>query len=398
MNTTLKPGIDWVGYVDWAVRDFHGYETTRGSTYNAYLVRDEKSALVDTVKAPYAGELLKHIAALMDPARLDYVVCNHAEPDHAGSLPAIMRACPQAELVCDARCQAALAKHWDTTGWRFKIVATGDKLSLGRRTLEFIETPMVHWPESMFTYIPEDRVLFSMDAFGQHLAGSARFDDEEDLDVVMQEAKTYFANIVMMYGKPIQRVLDRAGGLALDLVAPSHGIIWRRNISRIVETYRAWTSHKPAAKVLVVFDSMWTSTAKMAQAFVEGIERHPVAARLMPVRATSLTVLATETLDAAGIAAGSSTLNQTLMPQMAAALTYLQGLKPVGKAAVAFGSHGWSGGGARDVNEYLKTMKLDVLQDPIEVQFVPTDADLERCRQAGEALARKALDQVKAAR
>jgi flavorubredoxin len=388
MDTMLKENIHWVGYVDWTVRDFHGYSTQRGSTYNAYLLLDEQPTLIDTVKAPYAADLLANVRRHIDPARLRYVVCNHAEPDHAGSLPAVMAACPQAELVCDARCREALAKHVDTSAWKFRIVASGDTLRLGRRSLTFLETPMVHWPESMATYCPEEHILFSMDAFGQHYASSGRFDDLEPLDVVMQEAKTYYANIVMLYAQPIARVLEKAAGMDIRIIAPSHGVIWRKHLDRILGAYTDWVSHRNQRKVLVIYDTMWKSTERMAHAIVEGaLAAGGVDVRLHHVRVSDLTVLATEVLDAAAVAVGSATLNQTLMPQMAAVLTYWKGLKPAGKAGFAFGSYGWAKGATRDVEAYLKEMKFDLLREPLCSQFAPDAATLEECRAAGRLLA-----------
>ena len=185
MNTLLIPDVYWVGAVDWNVRDFHGYQTDRGSTYNAYVIRDERSVLIDTVKAPFADVLLRNVNEVLNLSSLTYVVCNHAEPDHSGSLSAVMSRYPQAELVCNAKCKDALSRHYDVSGWKFKVVADGDTLSLGRKTLAFADTPMAHWPESMVTYLTDDRLLFSMDAFGQHYASSERFDDHNAMDEVM---------------------------------------------------------------------------------------------------------------------------------------------------------------------------------------------------------------------
>jgi len=396
VRTKLAEGINWVGCVDWEVRDFHGYRTERGSSYNAYLIRDERPALVDTVKAAFADSLLEHVRAFVDPGRIAYVVCNHAEPDHAGSLPQVMAACPNAELVCDVKCRDALGRYFGPLPWRTRIVKDGDTLSLGRRTLSFLETPMVHWPESMFTYSPSDGLLFSMDAFGQHYASAGRFDDEEPLATVMEDAKTYYANIVMLYARPIARCLERAQTLDIRMVAPSHGVIWRKNIAQILDAYRAWTSHRVAPKVVVLYDTMWRSTEKMARAVATGALELPVDVRVHHVRQTTSTVIATEVLDAGALAVGSPTLNQTLMPEMAATLTYLKGLRPVGKVAQAFGSHGWSGGGARDVNALLTEMKLEILQAPVEAVYVPDAAALEACRAAGRALGRRAAELAKA--
>ncbi|MGI5860811.1 MAG: FprA family A-type flavoprotein [Myxococcales bacterium] len=393
MNCTVKDNIYWVGFVDWNVRDFHGYETHRGSTYNAYLVLDEKPALIDAVKGPYAPELLARVAERVDLGKVAYVVCNHAEPDHAGGLPAVMAACPQAELVCNAKCREALSQHFDTSAWRFKVVADGATLSLGRRTLQFFETRMVHWPESMATYVPEEKLLFSMDAFGQHMASSGRFDDEVPFGELMSEAKTYYANILMPFGAPIGRTLDRLSGLELEMVAPSHGVIWRRHFKEISEAYRRWTRLEAQPKVLVVYDTMWKSTEQMAHAILEGATQPGVEAKLIYIRASNTTEIATEVLDAACVAFGSATLNNCIMPQAAAALTYLKGLKPVGKAGFFFGSYGWAkAAAAQEAQQYFEAMKLQVTRAPLVSQFVPKPEILEECRAAGRQLVEKALE------
>jgi flavorubredoxin len=391
MNTTLKPNIDWVGYVDWNVRDFHSYETARGATYNSYLVRDQKTALIDTVKKPYAKYLMDNVSALTDLKKIDYIIANHAEPDHAGSLPFAAAWCPNATIVCTEKCKDILSSYNDTSGWKWQVVKTGDSISLGARTLTFIETPMVHWPESMFTYVPEEKLLFSMDAFGQHFASAQRFDDEVDLSVILEEAKTYYANIVMLYGKQIARVLEAASKLDIEMIAPAHGVIWRSNIDKIIAVYRKWVVCQAVPKVLVVYDSMWESTKRMGEAIVEGASQAGAEAKLLYARATGLTQIATESLDAAAFAFGSSTLNQDMMPMMAATLTYLRGLKPTGKAAFAFGSTGWGKGGAEAVDEFIKTMKMDILREPLKCKWLPDGKVLAECREAGKLLAERAL-------
>ncbi|MCK4627092.1 MAG: FprA family A-type flavoprotein [Phycisphaerae bacterium] len=390
MNTTLCENIDWVGYVDWTVRDFHGYNTDRGATYNAYLIRDEKTALIDTVKAPFADRLLQNIAALTDLTSVDYVVCNHAEPDHAGGMAQVLEILPNAILVCDKKCEAALGRYHDTSRWKTRIVATGDTISLGKRTLEFIETPMVHWPESMFTYVPEEKLLFSMDAFGQHYASSQRFDDEVPLCTILEEAKTYYANIVMPFGRQVAKVLEKATKLDIEMIAPSHGVIWRSHVRAIVEAYRNWSICRPKPKVLVIYDTMWDSTGRMARAIHEGVSLAGVAAELIHIRSSNLTIIASEVLDTACIAFGSATLNQGMMPMAGAVLTYLKGLKPVNKAGLAFGSYGWSKGGPEAVDEYMRAMKWEVLREPIKAQYRPTPQVLDECRSAGRMLAQRA--------
>jgi len=392
MNTTLRKDIDWVGYVDWTVRDFHGYQTQRGVTYNAYLVRDQATALIDTVKAPFADQLLANIEALTELAAVRYVICNHAELDHAGGLPGVMKALPNAKLVCDQKCQATLSKHHDVSGWQIQIVASGDTLSLGKRTLRFIETPMVHWPESMFTYVPEEQLLFSMDFFGQHYATSQRFDDEVPLGTMMEEAKTYYANIMMPYGERVAATLEQVAQLDLEMIAPSHGVIWRSHAPAILEAHRNWATCRPQPKVLVIYDTMWESTAQMARAIHEGASLPGVAAELIHIRSSSLTRIATEVLDAAAVAFGSSTLNRNMMPMAAAVLTYLQGLRPINKAGLAFGSYGWGKGGPEAVQECLAALKWELLREPIKAQYRPTPEVLEECRQAGRRLAERAKE------
>ena len=391
MNITLKDGIDWVGYIDWTVRDFHGYKTESGSTYNAYLIRDEKTAVIDAVKGPYVEKYLDHIRALTDLDKIDYIVCNHAEPDHSGGLPGFMAACPQAELICNAKCKTALELHYDTAAWKWKVVDDGDEVSLGKRTLTFINTPMVHWPESMFTYVPEDKLLFSMDAFGQHYASAYRFDDEEPLDVILQEAKAYYANIVMLYGRPIAQTMARAAEMDIEMIAPSHGVIWRSHIKEVFAAYQRYVVCKPRPKVLVVYASMWQSTEKMALAILEGAQECNVEAQLYNVESTHMTRIATEALDCAAIAIGSPTLNNGIMPSLAGVLCYLKGLRPTHKKGFAFGSYGWSKrGGPTEVGAAIEEMKIEIMRDPLRAQYVPTPEVLEECREAGRAMGRYA--------
>lgn len=393
MNNELKKNIYWIGYSDWDVRNFHGYNTKAGSTYNSYIIVDEKIAVIDTVKAPFAEQLINNISAITPLDKVDYVVCNHAEPDHSSSFPALMKLCVNAEVVCNKKCREILSMHYDTSSWNFKIVDESSEISLGKHTLTFMNTPMAHWPESMFTYVPEEKLLFSMDVFGQHYASSERFDDEVSLAEIMEEAKTYYANIIMLYGKQTEKVLEKASNLEIEMIAPSHGIIWRKHIGAIVEAYKAWATCKPAPKVLIFFDSMWHSTEKMAEAIYEGALEYNVSVKKYDVKSTTTTVLATESLDCAAMAVGSPTLNQGMMPKVAEALTYLKGLAPKGKAAVAFGSYGWAKkGGPHAVQTYLEDMKCDLmLEEPLQSQYVPTDETLKECRELGRKMAQKAL-------
>ncbi len=397
MKISLPDNVDWVGYVDWQVRDFHGYDALRGSTYNAYLVRDEKTVLVDAVRAPYAEQLLAGVSALCDPSQVAYVVCNHAEPDHSGALPRVMQTLAGATLLCDARCREALARHYDISAWKVQVVAGGQTIGLGRRTLRFLETPMAHWPESMFTYVPEEKLLFSMDVFGQHYATAERFDEEVPADVLMEEAKTYYANIFMPYAGAVGPCLAKLADLDVELIAPSHGVIWGRDRERIIAAYRDWIACRPQAKVLVLYDTMWESTAQMAEAIAQAAAQPGVQTRLFHLRHASLTQLAAELVDAAAVAIGCPTLNRGLMPAAAAALSYFAGLRPQGKAALAFGSYGWGPGGPEAVHQAIQALGWEVLREPIKCKYRPTPEVLDECRQAGQLLAGKALEKAAAA-
>jgi flavorubredoxin len=392
LSTNLAEGIEWVGCIDWAVRDFHGYETDRGTSYNAYLIRDEKTVLVDAVRDPFADRLLANVADLVDFEKVDHVICHHAELDHAGAFPEVLRAMPNASIICNSACRKALGDHFDISGWKFEIVKTGNEMSIGSKTLQFINTPMVHWPESMATFVPEDGILFSMDAFGQHYACSGRFDDEASLPTALEEAQTYYANIGMPYGKPVGRILRKLDEGNLRMIAPSHGVIWRRHVSEILQCYRDWSSGKVKNKVLVVYDSMWASTARMAETIAKGAAQEGSAVQLCPIRGTTFSRVAKEMSDSGAVAFGSSTLNGTMMPMAAAVLSYYQGLKPAPRAALAFGSHGWSGGGADGIDAGLKSMDWEVVREPLKVRYRPTPEVLEECLQAGKLLASKARE------
>ncbi|MGD9498256.1 MAG: FprA family A-type flavoprotein [Armatimonadota bacterium] len=390
MHIPLTDGIDWVGAIDWNVRDFHGYQTARGSTYNAYLVQGEKTALIDTVKAPFADTLLHNVEEAVGLDSVDYVVANHGEPDHSGSLPAVLAACPNATLVTNDKCAGTLAGYYDASAWRTELVSTGDSLDLGGRSLSFVQVPMVHWPDSMVTYCPEAKILFSNDAFGQHLASSGRFDDELGLPLVMDEAKTYYANIVMLYGRPVAKALEAVGGLEIGTIAPAHGVIWRSHVPEILDAYSDWVRCRPRAKVLVIYESMWGSTDRMAQEIAVGAMQPGVEVKLLEVNRSGRTRIATEVLDAAAIAVGSPTLNMTLLPGVAGLLTYLRGLAPKHKAGFAFGSYGWAPSGPKEVNGLLEQMGVQLLREPLIAQWRPDEAAREQCRAAGALLAEHA--------
>ncbi|MDR1291404.1 MAG: MBL fold metallo-hydrolase [Planctomycetaceae bacterium] len=395
MIAELVKNIHWVGFVDWNVRDFHSFDTWRGATYNAYLVQDEKTAVIDAVKLPFVNHLVKNIASFTSLDKVDYVVCNHAEPDHAGGIGELLRQLPNAVLLCNAKCREALAGYFDDVdSWRIQIVANGETVSLGERKLVFINTPMVHWPESMFTYIPEDELLFSMDAFGQHIATSERFDDEYDLSVLLREAKSYYANIVTPYGKQVQTTLAATAGTPIKMIVPSHGLIWRSHVAEIVAAYKKWSVGEYAKKILIIYDSMWESTTQLANEILEGATdvSSEIDVRMFHVRKSSLTEIATEMLDATGVAIGSATLNTQIMPQVAAVLTYIRGLKFSSKLAAVFGSYGWGAQGVDILDRWVKESGWTMVTEPIKSKFRPTKDQLTAARNAGSLLAQKTLN------
>jgi flavorubredoxin len=393
MRKNLFPGIDWVGAVDWNVRDFHSYDTARGATYNSYLVQDTENALIDVVKEPFFDHLFNQVSALSSPASIRYLICNHAEPDHSSSLPQAVSAFPNAEIVATGKCQETLRRYYRGESWKWRTVKTGDSISLGRRTLSFIETPMVHWPDSMMTYVPEEKLLFSMDAFGQHLACAARFDAETDSGIIMEEAKTYYANIVAPHGKAVQRALAKAAELKIDMIAPSHGVIWRRNAPAILSAYADWSANRIAPKVAIFYDSMWESTGKIAEAIVQGAAIEGVATVLLHVRHSNLTRIATEFLDTAAFAFGSATLNNLAMPQASAALVYMRGMNLPNKTGFAFGSYGWGAkGGAECVEEQIRLAGWSISRPILKCPYRPTPEILDEAFRSGRDLAAIALE------
>ncbi len=385
----IMKNIHYVGYRDWEVRDFHGYKTVKGSTYNAYLIMDEKITLIDTVKMRYGRKLLENISEIVDPAKIDYVVSNHTEPDHSGSMPVVMAAAPKATVIASAKGRDGLENYY-RGGWTYQVVKTGDSLDIGARKLEFITTPMLHWPDSMATYLRADKLLFSMDAFGQHYSTSGLYDDEVDECELFTEAKKYYANILMHLGPIAKKTIPAIEALEIEMIAPSHGILWRSKIPEIVARYKEWAECKPSPKVLVVFDTMWESTGRMASAILEGATMNGVEAKLLRLSANELTDVTTEMLDACAVAVGSPTLNNGMMPTVSAFLTYMEGLKPAGKVGAAFGSHGWQGGGAKAVDAALDRIGIAKIGAPITCSFRPDDATLDECRKLGAELARKA--------
>ncbi len=381
----MKKGIYWVGAVDWSMRSFHGYSTRRGSSYNAYLILDEKIALIDTVKAPFVAELLERVSSVVDPKKIDYIISNHVEPDHSGSLPIVAKCCPNAKIVTSAPngLKGLTGRYGELP---YQAVKTGETLSLGARTLSFVATPMLHWPDSMVTYCPEEKILFSNDAFGQHLAANRRFDDENDLSIIMEEAKKYYANILMLYGKQAQTALAALGSLPIEMILTGHGISWRAHIPEILEAYKKWSAGDLEEKAVVVFDSMWGSTERLAKAITDAFTAKGVPVAYFDLRADHISDVITEVLTSKYLAVGSPTINNQMMPPVAAFLCYLKGFVPKGRRAFAFGSFGWGGQSVGLVEDELKAAGCEICLEKIRVKDVPTQDDLVAIREKITAL------------
>lgn len=372
----ISPKVWWVGGIDWNERLFHGYTTERGITYNAYLIMDEKITLIDTCKATFADELVQRISQVVDPAKIDVVITNHVEMDHSGSLPVIHKIAPNAEIYASAGAGVnELRAHF---GIEATPVKTGDTLCIGERTLSFVTTPMVHWPDNMVTYSDVDKILFSNDAFGQHFATTKRFDDENDMCEVMKQAKKYYANIVWPYGMQAGRALAAVKGLELKMIAPSHGCIWRSHIDEIIAKYEEWTTYQTLEKAVVVFDSMWHSTESMAREICDAFIAEGISAQLIDVKSTHISDIMLYMCDAKYVAVGSPTLNSNMLPTVASFLTYMRGLSPKNEQRIglAFGSYGWAPLGPKQVYAELENAKFQLPVPVVAQQWVPSEENL----------------------
>jgi flavorubredoxin len=386
----LADNVYWVGAVDWLTRDFHGYSTDRGTTYNAFLIIDEKITLIDTVKKPYKSELMHRIHNIIDPAKIDYLVVNHVEMDHSGSLPEVIEAIKPEKVICSKMGHKALLQHFHRQDWPYHVVTSGEEINLGKRTLSFLETRMLHWPDSMFTYLKDDEILFTSDAFGEHLATSERFDDEVNQDVLMHEATKYYANILTLYSPQVAKLLAKVQEMQLPIkmLAPDHGVIWRSNPGKIIEAYSRWSANQGNGKALVIYDTMWESTRKMAKAVAEGLHDEGIEYKMLDLQVNHRSDVMTDVLESSALILGSSTLNNGMLPRMADLLMYMRGLRPTNKIGACFGSYGWSGEAVKMMNETLKEMNITLCHQGLRVQYVPEHAQLAECVELGRTVAK----------
>lgn len=376
------------------MRDFHGYVTPRGTTYNNFLIMDKSITLIDTVKREFADVMFDRIRCLTNPEKIRIAVCNHIEMDHAGSWDLVMEVAKKATLYCTDRGRQGLERHFDTTGWDIQTVETGDTVKLGEKTLMFIETPMLHWPDSMMTYVKEDKLLISQDAFGQHFAQAVLFDDLVEQGVLEDAVIDYYANILMPFGRLIKAKIAELQklGLEIDMIAPDHGVIWRKNPQKVVQMYMDMASGKAKEGVVIVYDTMWHSTERMSRAVLDGILDEGMYAEVIKLRETPMSVAIKEFWKYRGLLVGTPTLNNLMFPTVAEFLQHLRGLRPQYRIASAFGSYGWGGGGVREALNILRSMKLEVVEPGYEVNYRPDERDYEQGYDFGRMFAQKVRD------
>jgi flavorubredoxin len=390
MVTELTKDVYWVGVADWAIRKFHGQElsTHRGSSYNSYLITDEKTVLVDTVWDPFQDQLIENIREVVDPAKIDIVVANHAEVDHSGSLPAVMRHAPKATVVVSQRGKESVEGHFHQP-WDFKAVKTGDKIDIGKNALVFVEAPMLHWPDSMFTYLTGKNILMPNDAFGQHYATAFRFNDQVDTEELYEEALKYYANILTPFSglvlKKIEEVLLL--NLAVDMIAPSHGVIWRKDPLQIVKKYQEWAAQKPEKSAVILYDTMWGGTRLMAEAIGRGLAAEGVPYKAFHMGVSDRNDVITEVFKAKAVIVGSPTFNQSLLPTISPILEDLKGLKFQNKIGASFGSYGWSGESVKILEEHLNDCKIPTVGEGVRAKWQPKPDDLARCQELGHKVA-----------
>ena len=394
----ISDSVYWVGAIDWGVRYFHGYSTARGTTYNAFLIVADKITLIDAVKKGFEDELLARISSVVDPEKVDYIVSNHAEPDHTGSLPSIIKTVKPEKVFASKMGVKAIKAHYGEMDVAVTAVENGGELSLGNLTLNFIETRMLHWPDSMFSYLVEEKVLFTQDAFGMHLATSERFDTDLPWDLLVNMSEDYYANIITLYSKYVRTLLKNVSesGLEFEIVAPDHGPIWKDmdRFSKILEKYTRWANRETSKKAVIIFDTMWHATEAMARTIEEGLSSTGVEVRVMSLQACSRSEIATQMLEASAIVVGTPTLNNNLFPSISDALTYVKGLKFETPFAAAFGSFGWSGEGVPQVKSILEEMGCEIL-GTVKAKYTPDEVVSKECFDLGVKIGDKINNLIK---
>ena len=394
MSIKVKNNVFWVGKIDWELRKFHGdeYSTHRGSTYNSYLIKEDKIALIDTVWRPFSKEFVKNLAGLIDLKKIAFVIANHAEIDHSGALPELMQHIPETPIYCTKNGVKSLKGHYHQD-WNFKVVKTGDRLSLGQKELVFVEAPMLHWPDSMFCYLTEDHILFSNDAFGQHYASEHMFNDLVDLNELVNECRKYYANILTPFSplviKKIEEVLSF--NLPLDVICTSHGVIWRDKPEWIVEKYLKWADDYQENQITIIYDTMWNGTRTMAEKIANGINDADkrVNVKLFNLAKSDKNDVITEIFKSKAILLGSPTINRGILVSVAGILEEIKGLKFKNKKAAAFGCYGWSGESTKIISENLNSAGFELVDDGIKALWNPDAENITKCVEYGRQIAAK---------
>lgn len=394
MSFKITDKVTWVGKIDWELRRFHGdeYSTDRGSSYNSYLIKDEKTVLIDTVWTPFADEFIANLKKEIDLNKIDYIIAQHGEVDHSGTLPLLMKEIPNTPIYCTANGAKILKAHYHED-WNFVEVKTGDTLNIGESTLTFVEARMLHWPDSMMTYMSGDSILFSNDAFGQHYASDLMYNDLVDQGELFQEAIKYYANILTPFSPLVTNKIKEvlSFNLPLNMIATSHGVIWRDNPAQIVHKYLEWADAYQENQITIVYDTMWNATRKMAEAIAEGIRSvdNTVTVKLFNAAHTDKNDVITELFKAKAILFGSSTVNKGIMNATGGILEMIKGIGFKNKKAAAFGSYGWSGESVGVLEEALKAAKLEVIEGGAKELWNPDAEALERCKEFGKNFAEK---------
>lgn len=390
MAFKITEKVSWVGKIDWDLKTFHGeeYSTNRGSSYNSYLIRDEKTVLIDTVWLPYDNEFIAQLKKEIDLKSIDYIIANHSEIDHSGSLPELMKEIPGTPIYCTKNGARMLKAHYHED-WNFVIVKTGDTLDIGSSKLVFVEAPMLHWPDSMFTYMTGDNILFSNDAFGQHYASELMYNDQVDQAELFQEAIKYYANILTPFSHLVVKKIEEVVGfnLPVAMICPSHGILWKDNPLQIVTQYMTWAQDYQENQITLIYDTMWDSTRKMAEAIAAGIKSGDptVTIKILNCSKHDKNDVITEVFKSKAILVGSSTINNGILSAAASTLEMIKGLKFKNKKAAAFGSYGWSGEGVQIIEDSLKASGFNILQPGIKALWVPDEETSEQLKAYGEA-------------
>lgn len=389
MAIKMTDKVTWVGKIDWELRRFHGdeYSTHRGSSYNSYLIKDEKTVLIDTVWEPFAEEFVENLKKEIDLNKIDYIIAQHAEIDHSGALPLLMKEIPNVPIYCSANGAKILKAHFHED-WNFVEVKTGDELEIGENNkLIFVEARMLHWPDSMFSYMTGENILFSNDAFGQHYASELLYNDLVDQAELYQEAIKYYANILTPFSPLVTNKIKEVLGfnLPVDMIATSHGIIWRDNPAQIIEKYLEWADAYQENQITIVYDTMWNATRRMAEAIAEGIRSvdKDVNIKLFNAAKSDKNDVITELFKSKGILFGSSTVNKSIMHATGGILDMIKGIGFKNKKGAAFGSYGWSGESVVILEERLKDAKIEIVQEGIKELWNPDGESINRCVEFG---------------